>query len=96
MFLNAKIDVNYFNELNDNNIIMPEQNWEFGCNDKLCIGKPNIISYYGKLFDELKLYGETKYIMHKRFLMDKLTEKSITIIPKQIDYDILRISNNEI
>jgi len=59
-------------------------------------GKPKIISYYGKLFDELKLYGETKYIMHKRFLMDKLTEKSISIIPKQIDYDILRISSNAI
>lgn len=86
-----KIDVNYFNELNDNNIIIPEQDWYNGCNDRMCIGKPHIISYYGKLFDELKTYSENKSINSEVFLMDKLNERSITIITKKIEYTNLRI-----
>lgn len=86
-----KLDINYFNELNENNIIVPKKDWFSGCNDKICIGKPNIISYCGKLFDELKIYSENKSIISERFFLDKLNEKSITIISKPIEYDNLRI-----
>jgi hypothetical protein len=89
--LRDKIDINYFNELNDNNIIIPEKEWFYGCNDRICIGRPNIISYCGKLFDELKIYSERKSIISERFFMDKLNEKCITIIPKPIEYENLRI-----
>lgn len=89
--LYTKINVNYFNELNDHNIIVPTKDWFCGCNDRICIGKPNVISYCGKLFDELKIYSETTSIISEKFFMDKLNEKSITIIPKQINYDNLRI-----
>jgi hypothetical protein len=89
--LYTKINVNAFNELNDNNIIIPAKHWFSGCNDRICIGKPNVISYCGKLFDELKIYSETTSIISEKFLMDKLNEKSINIIPNQIDYDNLRI-----
>ena len=89
--LHTKLDINYFNELNKNNIIVPEKDWFTGCNDRMCIGKPNVISYCGKLFDELKTYSEKKSITSERFFMDKLDEKSITIIPKNIEYDNLRI-----
>jgi len=91
MKLYNKIDVNYFNELNSNNIIIPEFDWFYGCNDKCCIGKPNIISYYGKLFDDLQIYSENKSIISEEYLMDKLNKKYITIIPKQIIYDLIRI-----
>jgi hypothetical protein len=91
MKLHTKININDFNDLTDNNIFVPEQGWFSGCNDQLCIGKPCVISYYGKLFDKLQIYSETKSIISEVFLMDKLNEKSITIIPKKINYDILRI-----
>lgn len=90
--LNMKIDLNIFNELDENNIIVPEKDWFRGCNDRVCIGCPNVISYCGKLFDELKIYSEKKSIISERFFMDKLNEKNITIIPKKIEYENLRIT----
>jgi len=89
--LHTKININDFNELNDNNIIIPAKDWFHGYNDRFCIGKPNVISYCGKLFDELKIYSETTSIISEKFFMDKLNEKSINIIAKQIEYDNLRI-----
>jgi hypothetical protein len=89
--LNNKININDFNELKEDNIIIPIKDWFDGCNDRICIGKPNVISYYGKLFDELKIYSETTSIISEKFLMDKLNEKSINIISKDIDYTNLRI-----
>jgi hypothetical protein len=89
--LETKININDFNELNDNNIIVPIKDWFHGCNDRICIGKPNVISYCGKLFDELKKYSEIKSIISERFFMDKLNEKSINAIAKQINYENLRI-----
>ena len=89
--LHTKININMFNELNDNNIIIPKKDWHSGCNDRICIGKPNVISYCGKLFDKLKIYSEKKSIISEKFFMDKLNEKSIKIISKEINYDNLRI-----
>jgi hypothetical protein len=86
-----KFDVKYFNELNNNNIIIPQKDWFNGCNDRICIGTPNIILYYGKLFDELKDYSMKKSIISERYLLDKLNEKTITIISKNINYRNLRI-----
>jgi hypothetical protein len=91
--LHSKIDVKYFNELNNNNIIIPKKHWWSGCNDRICIGKPNIISYCGKLLDELKEYSEKKSIISERYFLDKLNEKFITIIPKDIEYNNIRINN---
>ncbi len=90
--LDTKININDFNELNDNNIIIPIKDCHSGCNDRFCIGKPNVISYCGKLFDELKIYSETTSITSERFFMDKLNEKSINIISKQIDLVRIRIN----
>jgi hypothetical protein len=86
-----RFDVNWLNELNNNNIIIPEMEWYGGCNDRICIGKPDIVLYYGKLFDELKDYSCRKSIIFELFLLDKLNEKNINIIPKNIQYTNLRI-----
>jgi len=43
--LDNKLDIRYFNVLNNNNIIVPRKEWWWGCNDRICIGKPEIISY---------------------------------------------------
>lgn len=92
MYMHTKIDINFFNELNDNNIIVPSQDWYNGsCNDRFCIGKPSIVSYYGKLFDDLQEYSKHKSIVSERYLMDKLTERGINIIPKHIKYENLRV-----
>lgn len=86
-----KIDINYFQELNEKNIIIPKQHWYYGCNDRILIGKPNVISFCGKLFDELKMYSEQKSITSEVFFLDKLNEKLITIISKPIEYETLRM-----
>ena len=89
-----EIDINYFNELNDNNIIIPEKDWWSGCNDRFCIGKPETIIYCGKLFDDLKKYSENKSIISELYFQDKLKEKNINIISKNINYETLRINRS--
>jgi hypothetical protein len=91
LLMRTKLDVNYFNELNDHNIIIPKEGWCCGCNDRFCIANPDIIIYYGKLFDDLKSYSERKSIISERYLIDKLQEKNINIIGKDIDLHIIRI-----
>jgi hypothetical protein len=91
IYFNNKINVNYFNELNDNNIIIPEIDWFAGCNDRFCIAKPNIILYCGKLFDGLKEYSEKTSVISERYFFDKLKEKKIGIIQKNIKYQQIRI-----
>jgi len=93
---NTKLNVEWLNELNDTNIIIPSMQWFAGCNDRFCIGRHNVIIYYGKLFDELKIYIETTSIISEKFFMDKLNEKSINIISKEINYDNLRIMSQHV
>jgi hypothetical protein len=85
----------WFDELNENNIIIPDHEWHNGCNDKIIIGKTNIISYCGKLFDDLKKYSETNSIISERYFRDKLREKNINIIPKKIRYKLWRIEGTK-
>ncbi len=84
--LHNPIDINYFNELTNTNIIIPKLDQYMGCNDRMCIGKPNIVSYYGKLFDDLLIYSKQKSIISELYLLDKLNEKYINIIIKNIPY----------
>jgi len=60
-------------------------------NKIVCIGKPEIISYCGKLFDGLKSYSERKSIISERYFLDKLKEKSILPLGLNIEYTALRI-----
>ena len=89
--LKTKIDMNWINELNDNNIIIPKCDWFYGCNDRFCIGKIETILYYGKLFDYLQQYSENNSIISEKFLLDMLNFKGIHILKKDIQYDTLRI-----
>jgi len=89
--LQSRINVGEFINLHDGNIIMPEIHWYHGCNDRLCIGTPNIISYCGKLFDHLQPYSEQKSIVSEIFFLDKLNERSIHIIKTPIQYENIRM-----
>jgi hypothetical protein len=91
MKLNTTFDTMWFSELNDSNIIIPEKDWFSGCNDRMCIGNPNVILYCGKLFDDLKAYSNMKSIISERYLLDKLNERTISVISTCINYDMLRI-----
>lgn len=91
MEIHNKIDISYLNKLNNNNIIVPTKDWFHGCNDRFCIGLPNVILYCGKLFDELKEYSRRKSIISEVYFLDKLNEKSINVIPQNIEYANLRI-----
>lgn len=92
LLLKSKIDIEFFNELTNSNIIIPEAESYSGCNDRFCIGKVDIVLYYGKLFDDLKTYSQKTSIISEKYLLDKLNEKEINIIKKKIDYDTIRIS----
>ena len=89
--MHSRFNVNIFNDLPDNGVIIPVKEWFWGCNDRLCIARPHIISYCGKLFDGLKEYSENKSIISEVYFQDKLNERSITIVPKEIEYCNLRI-----
>jgi len=91
LLLTNKIDVDFFNELTENNIIIPMCDSHSGINDRLCIGKIDTILYYGTLFDHLKTYSENKSICSEIYLNDKLHEKNIYILKKNIDYQTLRM-----
>jgi hypothetical protein len=86
-----EININYFNDLSNNNIIIPEQDSYEGCNDRFCIGKPNIISYYGTLYQKLLEYSKKKNIISECYLLDMLNSKNINIIKKNISYNTIRI-----
>lgn len=88
---NNKLNTDIFNMLHENNIIIPEKDWFAGCNDRFCVGKPDVVLYYGKLFDDLKEYSERIPIISERYLLHKLQEKNIDIVTTNIDFDIIRI-----
>jgi hypothetical protein len=90
LLIKNKIDIEWFNELNETNIIVPSTQWFHGCNDRFCMAKTNVILSYGKLFNELKEYSERIPIISERYLQDKMNEKGIQVIGKNIDYDTIR------
>ena len=81
-------------QLTDTNIAIPSQEWWAGCNDKICICKPNIGLYIGKLYDHLLEYSTKKSIVSERYLKDMLDEKNIEIIPSELHFDTIRARNN--
>jgi hypothetical protein len=88
----SKINIDLFNELQDNNIIIPSDDGCSGVNDRFCIGKPNTIIYYGTLFEHLKEYSLNPGIFtSERYVLDKLIEKKINIILKKINLQLIRI-----
>ena len=80
--------------LTDTNIAIPSQEWWAGCNDKVCICKPNIGLYVGKLYDHLLEYSTHKSIVSERYFKDMLDEKNIEIIPSELHFDTIRARNN--
>jgi hypothetical protein len=78
-------------KLTDRNIIMPSKDWWSGCNDKICICKPHIALYIGKLYDYLQKYSTYKSIVAEIFLKDMLDALNIEITTYEIDYETVRI-----
>jgi len=89
-----ELNVKWFDELKNNNIIIPEHDWFHGVNDRFCIGTPEIILFYGKLFDYLKKYSSRKSICSEEYLRVMLYYAKINIIKKNIEYDTIRIVGN--
>ena len=89
------INIDWFKELNNNNIIIPSIDWYSGCNDRFCIGKPDVIIYYGTLFNHLERYLKSNKLCSEKYLLDMLNEKKINIIKKDIVYKKIRMSKND-
>jgi len=87
----SKLDPRWLYVLTNINIIVPEKDWYYGINDRFCIGKPNIILFYGKLYNYLKEYSKRKSICSERYLQDMLHLANIIVIKKNIMYDTIRI-----
>ena len=86
-----EFNVDWLNELTHNNIIIPSKDSSHGINDRFCIGKPEVILFYGKLYDYLKEYSIKKSIISERYLLDMINDKKINIIKKNIEYIQIRI-----
>ena len=80
-------------KLTDTNIVIPSQEWWAGCNDKVCICKPNIGLYVGKLSDHLLEYSTKKSIVSERYFKDMLDALDIDIIPCELQFDTVRARN---
>ena len=89
-----KFNVDWLSELGPNSIIIPERDWYKGCNDRMCIAKPNVALYYGCMFDYLLEYSRQKSIVSEHFCLDMLQKANLTIIKKPIDYTMIRANNN--
>lgn len=90
MLFTSSIDISMFDRVDTNTILIPTRDWYGGCNDRMCIGVPDVIIYYGKLFDELQSYSKRKSIISERYLLDKLHEKQLTILTEAIEYATIR------
>jgi len=89
LLLLSAIDTTCLNKLTvNNNITLPFIGGQKGCVDHLCLAKPEVIIYYGKLLDQLKQYSIKKSIIAERYLLDKLKENKIGIIPLSIKYKL--------
>jgi hypothetical protein len=82
-------------KLTDTNVAVPSQEWWAGCNDKVCICKPNIGLYIGKLYDHLLEYSTHKSIVSERYFKDMLDALDIDIIPCELPFDTIRARNPE-
>jgi hypothetical protein len=79
--------------LTDKNIIIPSHEWWAGCNDKVCVCKPNIGLYVGKLSDHLQEYSTHKSIVSERYFKDMLDALEIEIIPFEFHFETIRARN---
>jgi len=93
LLFKSSIHISMFDRVDTNTILLPKRDWYGGCNDRMCIGVPDVIIYYGKLFDELQSYSTKKSIISERYLRDKLDEKHLTILTEEIQYDTIRYSD---
>jgi len=79
--------------LTDTNIAIPSQEWWAGYNDKICICKPNIGLYVGKLSDHLHEYSTHKSIISERYFKDMIDALDISVIPTELHFDTIRAIN---
>jgi hypothetical protein len=94
LYIYNKLDLSVMNILDNTNIAIPDTEWFYGCNDRLCIATPEIACYYGKLYYYLLSYSKEKSIISERFMLDMLNYANLHIIAMDIKYDTLRHVNN--
>ena len=81
--------------LTNYNIVIPNQDWWLGCNDKFCVCKPDVAIFVGKLYNNLLLYSKYKSINSEWFFKDMLDTFKIHILPFEIHHQILRAKNKD-
>ena len=86
------INVEWLEEVNDKNLIIPECDSYSGCNDRFCLGKPDNVIYYGTLFYHLKDYSKETSIISEKYMLDMLEKKPIEILKKNILYNTIRMT----
>jgi hypothetical protein len=86
----TKINVNSFNLLNDNNIIIPLEHSYLGINDRFCIAKKENAIKYGMSLNMLKIYSSIKPIISEVYMKDYLKSIGLKIIFSNLKTQLVR------
>lgn len=88
--LHTKFNVESFNLLNNNNIIIPHEHSYHGKNDRFCIAKPINAIKYGLAFNHLYLYSTKKSIVSEIYMQDYLKALNLNIIFSPLKTELCR------
>jgi hypothetical protein len=80
----------HFDRLNNSNMIIPEQDFHYGFNDRVCICKMAVALYYGSFGDYLLEYSKTNDVASEKFALEMLQNKQIGILKDDIRYQNIR------
>lgn len=86
----TKINVNSFELLKNNNIIIPLEHCYHGLNDRICFAKPKVAKIYGNALHTLLEYSKGKSIVSEIYMKDFLTGCKIKVIFSPLKTHLVR------
>jgi len=87
---NTKLNINSFNLIKENNIIVPFEHSYEGINDRFYIANPKNAIIYGLAFNNLKIYSKIKSIVSEVYLKDYLNLNKLSIIFGSLKAELVR------
>lgn len=80
----------FFDFINDSNILVPDFDWHRGCNDRFCITNPKNALIYGKLFNHLIEFPKLDNGSSELYLMTMLKYYNLIPFPIYVRFNLIR------